>query len=149
VSRKIPDEIKVYVIQLWLQGISRNYISEIVGIGKGTVTGIIQNTRLTMNDMDLLRAVAEDLHKEGVDIFTFASAINLKRKIDKSEWSQESIEWFLEELEKIGFKAGIESKILLDKFINILNLSNNSNISIEDEKYFLEKLACKKEDLKT
>ena len=96
-SRKIPHKIKIDVIQLWLEGISRNRISEIVGIGKGTVTGIIQNTRLTMNDIDLLRTVAESLYKEGVDIYTFASAINLKRKFDEFNWPQENIEGLLEE----------------------------------------------------
>lgn len=148
-SRKIPIEIKTDVIKLWLQGISRNRISEIVEIGKGTVTEIIQNTRLTMNDIDLLRAVAESLNKEEVDIYTFASAINLKRKFDESEWPQESIERLLEVIQKISFKTENESKILLTKLINLLHLSIGFNISIEDSKSFLEELEYKKADLET
>jgi transcriptional regulator with XRE-family HTH domain len=146
-SRKIPHKIKIDVIQLWLEGISRNRISEIVGIGKGTVTGIIQNTRLTMNDIDLLRTVAESLYKEAVDIYTFASAINLKRKFDELNWPQENIEGLLEELQTTSFKTEIEPKILLDRLMVILNLSINFNLSIEDSNSFLEGLEYKKADL--
>ncbi|MDF0682649.1 MAG: hypothetical protein P0116_16950, partial [Candidatus Nitrosocosmicus sp.] len=148
-SNKIPHEIKVNVIQLWLQGYFHNYVSKFLGIGKGTVTGIIQNTRLTMKDIDLLRAVAVTLHEEGVDIYTFASAINLQRKINESEWPQESIEWLIEEFKTLSFKTGIESKILLDKLISILCLSINSNIAIEESCYFLDVLENKKANLET
>ncbi len=146
-SRKISHKIKIDVIQLWLEGISRNRISEIVGIGKGTVTGIIQNTRLTMNDIDLLRTVAESLCKEGVDIYTFASAINLMRKFDEFNWPQENIEGLLEELQTTSLKTEIEPKILLDRLMDILNLSINFNLSIEDSNSFLEGLEYKKADL--
>lgn len=146
-SRKILHKIKIDVIQLWLEGISRNRISEILGIGKGTVTGIIQITRWTMNDIDLLRTVAESLHKEVVDIYTFASAINLKRKFDEFNWPQENIEELLEELQTTSFKTEIEPKILLDRLMDILNLSINFNLSIEDSNSFLEGLEYKKADL--
>ncbi len=78
---KLPPQIKIKVLKLWLEGNSRNKIARILDIGAGSVSGIIQNTRLAMNDIDMLRAVAEDLNREEVDIYTFASAINLKRKM--------------------------------------------------------------------
>lgn len=84
-TAKIPHEIKINVIKMWLEAISRNKIARILCISKGSVSGIIQNARSTMNDINSLRAVAEDLSKKGVDIYTFASAINLKRKMDASD----------------------------------------------------------------
>jgi len=100
-----------------------------------------------MNDIDLLRTVAESLYKEGVDIYTFASAINLKRKFDEFNWPQENIEGLLEELQTTSFKTEIEPKILLDRLMVILNLSINFNLSIEDSNSFLEGLEYKKADL--
>jgi len=114
-TSKLPLEIKIKVLNLWLEGNSRNKIAKILNIGEGSVGGIIQNARFAMNDIDLLRAVVVDLNKEGVDIYTFASAINLKRKMDESELPQEIIEKFIEDIDIISFKTGIKSKILIDK----------------------------------
>ena len=42
---KIPQSIKIKVLNEWLQGSSRNKIARDNGIGEGTVTAILQQTR--------------------------------------------------------------------------------------------------------
>ncbi|WP_148686539.1 helix-turn-helix domain-containing protein [Candidatus Nitrosocosmicus hydrocola] len=144
---KLPPQIKIKVLKLWLEGNSRNKIARILDIGAGSVSGIIQNTRLTMNDIDLLRAVAEDLNREEVDIYTFASAINLKRKMEESEWPQELIEKFIEDMYIISFKTEIKPKILLEKFVSILVLTINLNLPIDQANYSVDVLNKRLEDL--
>jgi predicted secreted protein len=144
---KLPLEIKIKVLKLWLEGNSRNKIARILDIGAGSVSGIIQNTRLTMNDIDLLRAVAEDLNREEVDIYTFASAINLKRKMEESEWPQELIEKFIEDKYIISFKTEIKPKILIEKFVSILTLTINLNLPIDQANYCVDVINKRLEDL--
>ena len=123
---------------MWLEGSPRNRIARPLGIGRGSVTAIIQNVRFTMNDIDLLRAVAEDLYKEEVDIYTFASAINLKRKMDESNLSQDLIEKFHEDINMISFKMGIEPKILIEKIVSILVVTINLNLPLDQANNYHE-----------
>ena len=123
---------------MWLEGSPRNRIARTLGIGRGSVTAIIQNVRFTMNDMDLLRAVAEDLYKEEVDIYTFASAINLKRKMDESNLSQDLIEKFHEDINMISFKTGIEPRILIEKIVSLLVITINLNLPLDQANNYHE-----------
>jgi transcriptional regulator with XRE-family HTH domain len=148
-TSKLPIEIKNNVLRMWLEGISRNRIARILGIGKGSVSGIIQNVRFTMNDIDMLRAVAEVLFKEEVDVYTFASAINLKRKMDESNLPQDLIEKFHEDIDTISFKTGIEPKILIEKIVSILVLSINLNLPIDQANYSVEVINNRLEDLES
>lgn len=52
-SNRIPQTIKVKVIQQWLSGLSRNHISKINEIGAGTVTAIIKEFSSDIPDLDL------------------------------------------------------------------------------------------------
>lgn len=146
-TAKLPIEIKNNVLKMWLEGTSRNRIAKILGIGEGSVSGIIQNVRFTMNDIDMLRAVAEVLNKEELDVYTFASAINLKRKMDGSNLSQDLIEKFHEDIDAISFKTGLEPKILIEKIVSILVLSINLNLPIDQTNYSVDVINNRLEDL--
>lgn len=137
-TANLPSKIKISVLKMWLEGSPRNRIARPLGIGRGSVTAIIQNVRFTMNDIDLLRAVAEDLYKEEVDIYTFASAINLNRKKDESTLSQGLIEKFHEDINMISFKTGIEPKILIEKIVSILVITNNLNLPLDQANNYHE-----------
>lgn len=122
---------------MWIGGFPRGKISSILGIGAGTVSGIIKNARFTMNDIDLMRAVGKSLYHEQVDLYTFSESINLKRKMNELELPQEYIENFIEELMTLSFKIGIEPNILLEKLIAILIVCSNHNVAIEEKVYFI------------
>ncbi|MDQ2685547.1 MAG: hypothetical protein M3Y25_06865 [Thermoproteota archaeon] len=119
------------------RGFHSGKISSILGIGAGTVSGIIKNARFTMNDIDLRRAVGKSLYHEQVDLYTFSESINLKRKMNELELPQEYIENFIEELMTLSFKIGIEPNILLEKLIAILIVCSNHNVAIEEKVYFI------------
>ena len=77
---KIPKPIKLEVIRKWLEGKSRNKIAKEVGIGAGTVSGIIQEFRQNDPEFDLLREVAVKLKNQGINIESFASLVRLREK---------------------------------------------------------------------
>jgi hypothetical protein len=72
---KIPRPIKLDVIRKWLEGKSRDQIAKEVGIGAGTVSGIINECRQNDLQFDLLREVAVKLKSQGVDILSFAPLV--------------------------------------------------------------------------
>ena len=78
---KIPKPIKLEVIRKWLEGKSRNKIAKEVGIGAGTVSGIIQEFRQNDPEFDLLREVAVKLKYQGINIESFASLVRLRERI--------------------------------------------------------------------
>jgi hypothetical protein len=81
---KIPQSIKIKVLNEWLQGASGFQIARNNGIGAGTVTGILQQARNNdIPDIDLMRKLALMLKKEGLDVNHFSSAVRLKKVWDR------------------------------------------------------------------
>jgi hypothetical protein len=82
---KIPKPIKLEVIRKWLEGKSRNKIAKEVGIGAGTVSGIIQEFRQNDPEFDLLREVAVKLKNQGINIESFGSLVRLREILNQIE----------------------------------------------------------------
>jgi hypothetical protein len=74
----IPRPIKVEVIRKWLEGKSRDQISKEVGIGAGTISGIINEVRQRDPEFDLLREVAVKLKNKGYSIESFAPLVRCR-----------------------------------------------------------------------
>ena len=79
----IPRAIKVDVIREWLRGKSRDQIAKQVGVGAGTVSGIIQECRQKDTEFDLLRQVAVDLKNHGESIESFAPLVRLREVLKR------------------------------------------------------------------
>jgi len=115
---KIPKPIKLEVIRKWLEGKSRNKIAKEVGIGAGTVSGIIQEFRQNDPEFDLLREVAVKLKNQGINIESFASLVRLRERmlnqiegIDHlDQAADEKIESLIVNLEVFCFKQNLSIK---------------------------------------
>ena len=83
---KVPRVLRVEVIRKWLQGETRDRIANEVGIGAGTVSGIIKEYKRDDSDADLLREVALKIKHEGMDIQSFAPLIRLRDVLKQREW---------------------------------------------------------------
>jgi hypothetical protein len=81
-GKGIPHSLKKTVIKEWLQGIPRDTIASNTGIGGGTVSRIIQESRTNTPDIDMLRGVAVKLNKENLDTNHFAPSVRLKKILD-------------------------------------------------------------------
>jgi CENP-B N-terminal DNA-binding domain len=122
---KIPKPIKLEVIRKWLEGKSRNNIAKEVGIGAGTVSGIIQEFRQNDPEFDLLREAAVKLKNQGINIESFASLVRLREILNQIEGidhhhdqaADEKIESLIVSLEVFCFKQNLSIK----EFVNLVH----------------------------
>jgi hypothetical protein len=122
---KIPKPIKLEVIRKWLEGKSRNKIATEVGIGAGTVSGIIQEFRQNDPEFNLVREVAVKLKNQGINIESFASLIRLREILNQIEGidhhhdqaADEKIESLIVNLEVFCFKQNLSIK----EFVNLVH----------------------------
>jgi len=80
----IPSTIKVQVIRKWLEGKSRDKIAEEVGIGAGTASSILKESRQNDPPFNLMREVAIKLRRSGYSVESFAPLIRCREKLRKS-----------------------------------------------------------------
>jgi hypothetical protein len=125
---KIPKPIKLEVIRKWLEGKSRNKIANEIGIGAGTISGIIQEFRQNDPEFDLLREVAVKLKNQGINIESFASLVRLREILNQIEGiddhhhdqaADEKIESLIVNLEVFCFKQNLSIKEFVTLVHNI------------------------------
>jgi transcriptional regulator with XRE-family HTH domain len=121
---KIPKPIKLEVIRKWLEGKSRNKIAKEVGIGAGTISGIIQEFRQNDPEFDLLREVAVKLKNQGINIESFGSLVRLREILEQIEGidhldqaADEKIESLIVNLEVFCFKQNLS----INEFVNLVH----------------------------
>jgi hypothetical protein len=137
---RIPHSLKKTVIKEWLQGLSRDTISSNNAIGGGTVSRIIQEAKVNMPDIVLLREVAVKLKKENLDLNHFASSVRLKKILDSLGLMEEKVELLIEQVNTYCFKHGITGKEFVSKVDEICSILDNVDFSLNDlPVYIVEK----------
>ena len=131
-GKKIPHAIKDRVLRGWLRGLSRDSIAIESKIGYGSVSGIIDQFRIQIPDIDLLRAVSTELMKNGLDLYQLGASIRLKGKLDKINLPVEKIEDILEQINIHCFQEGIETEQFFVHIDEVTQIANNLDISIYD-----------------
>jgi chromosome segregation ATPase len=129
---RLQPEIREQVLVLWLKAYSRDDIAKIVGIGSGTVSGIVNDYNRRNPGFELLREFVVAIRKEGTNVRHFASAIRL-------QWLLESHSLTAEQTESFIAKAAIQCfkrKKDLNKFIGDVNktadLANKTEVPLEE-----------------
>jgi hypothetical protein len=137
---RIPHSLKKTVIKEWLQGLSRDTISSNNAIGGGTVSRIIQEAKVNMPDIVLLREVAVKLKKENLDLNHFASSVRLKKILDSLGLMEEKVELLIEQVNTYCFKHGITGKEFVSKVDEICSMLDSVDFSLNDlPVYIVEK----------
>jgi len=136
---KIPLTIKNKVLGGWLRGLSRDSIAIENNIGYGSVSGIIDQFRVQIADIDLLRAVSTELRKNGLDLFQMGASIRLKRKLDKISLPVEKIEYILEQINIHCFQEGIETEQFFVQIDEVTQIANNLGFSIYEIPEIIER----------
>lgn len=108
-GQKIPPAIKEQVINDWLQAKPRNKIADHLAISYGSVTNIIDEAKkISIKDVDLLRAVAVLLKKNNLDLTHFALSIRLKNKLDDLQIDEELADTFIEKVAIYCFQEEVD-----------------------------------------
>ena len=107
-SKKIPNKIKIKVIREWLNALSRDQIATNNQISEGSVSNIIRAVNNQIPDIDLLRGVAVELRREGLDLITVAHSIRLRKMLDNLHLPEGRVEKLLEYLPVFFYKMMIE-----------------------------------------
>ena len=153
---KTPPPIKKEVIRLWLKGSPRDQIAREIGIGAGTVSSIIKESKQNDPDFDLLREIAFIIKNNGLSLDFVASSIRLKKILEENGLHEEQIEMFIEKIEVHCFKRGLN----VDEFTNLVNklsdISDNLDVAINSlpeyisqKKKILDEIIQKVVDLET
>ena len=113
-GQKVPSAIKEKVINAWLEAKPRNIIADETEISYGSVTNIIAAVkRESTKDIDFLRAVADLLKKNNIDLTYFASSIRLKNRLNNLKLNEIQADSFLEDIAIHCFKEEIDPKTFL------------------------------------
>ncbi len=128
----IPNQIKTKVLREWLQGISRDKIALDNNIGKGNVTGIIQQAKINTPNMDLLRETALSLRKENIDLSHFAFSVRLNKKLNRLGLTEDKIEKLLDEINIYCYRYQRDEKEFVSNIDEVFNLASSLDISPYD-----------------
>ena len=138
-GKEIPHAIKTRVLRGWLRGISRDSIARENQIGYGSVSTIIDQFRLQIADMDLLRAVSIELRKKDLDLYQLGASMRLKRKLDKINLPEEQIENVLEQMSIHCFQEDTDIEEFFVQIDKVTQISNTLGISIFDIPEIIER----------
>jgi hypothetical protein len=93
-GRKIPEPIRRKVLREWLEGHPRQQIAIDNQIGTGTVSEVIKAIKEKDSEagIDVLRAAAVILRREGFNTDTLLESIRLKQFLDEIGLKEEKLE---------------------------------------------------------
>ena len=121
-GRRIPKEIKYKVLNQWLYGIPTNMIPTCNGIGYGSVYRIIESSKSKIPDLDVFRAVAVKMYKDGLSLSDVASGIRIKNFLLQMGSSEIEMERLLTEIDIHSLKQTKLFQILLIKYMKFIDL---------------------------
>ena len=137
----IPASIRKNVIREWLNGIARDIIAVNYGVSAGMVSAIVTAARDLIGDIDLLRELALNLRKSGLNVKDFAFTVRLQNKFDWLGISQDMVEPAIEKFHTYCFTKNIDVSDYLARIDYLIDLTNRLGTRIEElDKYIYEKI---------
>lgn len=146
-GNRIPQQIKTKVLREWLQGISRDKIALDNNIGEGSVTGITQQAKNNISDLDLLREIALSMRKENLDLNHFASSFRLNKKLSRLGLTEDKIEKLLEEISNYCYIDQRDEKEFVSNMDEVFNLASSLDISPYDIHSYIDKKTMQLKEL--
>jgi hypothetical protein len=133
----IEASIKTKVIQQWLSGDSRAKIAIDNNIGEGTVSSIVNNFKIGLDnsEFDSAREVALEVRKQGLSLSDLASHFRLYNFFIKSGASENAIESFI-----ANVSTGDASPERIIELVNqLFNISKTESISLDQVSGYIKK----------
>jgi hypothetical protein len=145
-GKRIPHEIKIRVLDSWHYGIPANAIATYTGIGYGSVYRIIESFKSKIPDLDVLRAVAVKINKEGLSLNDVALGIRIKNLLKQMGSSEIEMERLLMDIEIHTFKRDQTFLNFIKQIHEIHRFASGLGISIHQVPEYVED---KKKELRT
>jgi hypothetical protein len=119
--------MKDEVIRLYLQGESRDDIARTCGVGKGTVSNIIDEwkRRLDIPDVQSLRDLAVNLKRRGIDATQCAEGLRIKNTMKKLGVNPNQFESFVIEVYGYCQNIGLAPQDIAFNLQALINLSKD------------------------
>ncbi|MFL6472717.1 MAG: hypothetical protein ACJ71H_17925 [Nitrososphaeraceae archaeon] len=101
----IDEHIRRKVIQQWFNGLPRDKIAEENNIGAGTVSSIIANYKVGLEELDFdsIRQLAVEARQRGLNLSDLASHFRLYNYFIKSGASENTVESFITKVSTTDF----------------------------------------------
>jgi len=143
---EIPQTLKYTVIQLYLQGLSRNEIASRTGISQGGVSNIIAvwKTALSYPLADELREFSMTLKRLGINAQQSAMGVVLLKMIQDLGVDEDNFRTFISELYQRCLELGLHPRKIADYAKQLVELSESIPLS-DIPQYIADKTTEKRE----
>ena len=141
----IDASIKRKVIQQWLSGYSRSKISIDNKIGEGTVSGIVSEFKIGLDDaeFDSSRELALAAKKQGLNLADLAAHSRLYNLFRNSGAAEEDIESFIA---NVSINGTSPEKII--QYVNqLFNISNRESIPLDQMSGYIKEKSEEKQKI--
>lgn len=139
--KAIPDDVATNVWKLYMSrgGMSLGDISKLVGISKTSVYNIIRSMEKKDPDFPLMRALIENLHKDGTDVRQYADILRIFEILEENDIDHDIAEDMIKSILLTCYQENWEPS----EAIKTMNLISSSAIrygkSISDHaRHFIE-----------
>jgi hypothetical protein len=139
----IEEVVKRLVIKQWLSGESRDKIAAENNIGSGTVTSIVSNYKVGLEELDFnsVRQLSIEIKKQGLNWSDLASHFRLYNYLTKSGAAEEQIESFVAKVQS----SDIPPQRAIEYLNQIHEISKTESIPLDQVPgYIKEKLEEKR-----
>jgi len=116
------------VVSVWILGFPRDTIAEHTGIGAGTVSSIIANYKVGLDDLDFdsIRQLAVEARQNGLSLSELASHFRLYNYFTKSGASENAIESFITKVSS----NNIPTEIVIELVYQLHEISKQESIPL-------------------
>lgn len=131
-GKPVTNEQKSRVVSLWYMGLTRDEIAEKTGLGKGTISNILQEFKEKMQkgDFEAIQTHARLNRDLGLDHANMLEGHRTNQILENNGLTQEKINSFLENLSKIPNSEDILA--LLKAAVEVLHQKEKTGHSIEE-----------------
>jgi hypothetical protein len=132
----IDEQTRGNVIRQWISGFPRDTIAEQNNIGAGTVSSIVANYKVGLEELDFdsIRQLAVEVRKHGLNLSELASHFRLYNCFIKSGAAEDRIESFIT---NVG-TGDVSPEKVMELVNQLFNISNTESVPLDQMSDFVK-----------
>jgi len=131
------EQTRRNVIRQWISGFPRDTIAEQNGIGAGTVSSIVNNYKVGLEELDFdsIRQLAVEARQHGLNFADLASHARLYNFFRNSGAAENKIESFIKKVSS----ADVSPEKVIELVYQLYEISNTESIPLDQVPNYIEK----------